>query len=298
MPYAIELPFSLRTLSRPLPYNAMTALHANFFQWLRAADPSQADRLHPPPRASPSDDEPDQPLAAAPQTPLGPATKQPFTVSPIIVPYGQRQRPDHDGAGSLAAVRITLLDDALIEILETGLRKRPYLKLYDDTLELHPGRHIWAESYQRLSRQTDHSDALTLSFDTPTCFRSGRLSHILPEPTRVFGHYLKQWNTFAPPHLHMDEAILTWVTQHIGISNLRLHSDVFRFADSDPTTPSGSARVQIGFIGQVTYHVINHKAAAETSHASLIMWNCLANFAPFCGTGARTPQGMGQTRLR
>lgn len=129
-------------------------------------------------------------------------------------------------------------------------------------------------------------------FTTPTAFSMGqrawgKMLKVFPEPALVFESLARQWETFAPPHLHMSEQHLTprdlsmWCEEHLVVARYQLHTGYLA------TNRFG----QVGFQGMVTYEVKGNLNGPEAQWLTP-----LARFALFGGVGYKTTMGMGQTR--
>ena len=129
-------------------------------------------------------------------------------------------------------------------------------------------------------------------FATPTAFSMGqrtwgKMLKVFPEPALVFESLARQWETFAPPHLHMSEQHLTprdlsmWCEEHLVVARYQLHTGYLA------TNRFG----QVGFQGMVTYEVKGNLNGPEAQWLTP-----LARFALFGGVGYKTTMGMGQAR--
>jgi CRISPR-associated endoribonuclease Cas6 len=105
----------------------------------------------------------------------------------------------------------------------------------------------------------------------------------LPDPVLAFQSWLLRWNAFAPEQLRLNVNTLDLVSAHIAVSRHRIETCAVRF---DRFT-------HIGFVGRVTYHVVKRRLLDDDL---LRRFNILADYAPFCGTGHKTTQGMGHTQ--
>lgn len=198
----------------------------------------------------------------------GGAGPKPFTVSPL----------DEQGE-----FRITLLDDDLYPILLAGLTQRSAARIHANVLPIAAPPEVYARTYEELWRAADRSTRVTLAFDTPASFRSNDMHYTLPDARLVFSSYLTRWNAFAPPDLRVDAAWPEWVEQTVAVTRFRLESREVRFKD----------HVQVGGVGAASYEVIK---STRSTDLALAVFNVLADYAYFCGTGHKTTQGMGQTR--
>jgi CRISPR-associated endoribonuclease Cas6 len=243
MPTSLTL--TLAADNQNLPENCVPALHATFFQWLERGDAQLARRAH---------DERDP---------------KPYTVSPLT------------RDGEIAHFRITLLDDALLPALQTGIAQMPTVRIAWATLELADAPRVAQKSYAQIARDADETPEIVLRFDSPTSFRSHDMHFPLPDPVMVFASYLARWNAFAPAQLQIAETWLEWLQQSVAVTRFDLQSRAVKFTDY----------VQIGCVGTVQYRVMNQ----QIDRGGIAPLNALATYAEFCGTGHKTTQGMGQT---
>ena len=120
--------------------------------------------------------------------------------------------------------------------------------------------------------------SIKLKFLSPTTFRSGGRNLPLPLPHLVFGSLIEGWNSFAP--FAIGSEVKEFIERAVVISGFRLHSELVSIAGGK----------QVGFMGHCTYTV------TEENPFALACLHLLADFAFYCGTGAKTTMGMGQTR--
>lgn len=194
---------------------------------------------------------------------------RPFRVSTLAT---------YDGGASF---RIALLDDALFDPLVDGLRREPFVLDRERRIEIADVPDPIGQTYRDMLAHASTAPRLTLEFLTPTSFHVNGLAYVLPDPMRVFESYWKAWNAFAPANARFNADWLGWAADNIAISRMRLGTGVLRFAEHD----------QIGFVGLVQF-----AAQDRADEAALGVFNTLADFAFYCGTGHKTSQGMGQTR--
>jgi len=137
------------------------------------------------------------------------------------------------------------------------------------------------ESFQGILDAAYNSRQIDLEFITPTVFRSGgKRNNIFPEPTLVIGSYLNKWQALSPVRLDSD---LNSYFDKINIIRYRLESKIWDF---------GSYQ-EVGFTGVCRFEIDKN-----IPDDKVVLINALANFAQFCGTGAKTTMGMGQTWRR
>lgn len=125
---------------------------------------------------------------------------------------------------------------------------------------------------------------LNLRFASPTTFRSHNVHVPLPIPQLMLGHWLEKWNTFAPLRLHPD--VRGFAGQEVAVNRYDLHTEMVQF---------GGATI-IGFVGACSL-TVRHE---DGRHPDALYWrripHLLAAYSFWCGTGHRTPYGLGQTR--
>ena len=218
---------------------------------------------------------------------------KPYTLSPL-----QRERPVGCPSPSLNQPtryywQVSLLDDALTPLFLADLRAGETLTLAGAPLtigdvavricayeELARQTHSWAEQKPKAARYFD------FAFITPVILWRYSLPFPLPDPTLVFQHYLAAWDTFAPRALWLNYNLLDAVEAHLAITDHQLETRTVNLGSGPPKT---------GFLGHATYKMLAwEKLGAEF----LGQLQTLARFAEFCGTGAYTEHGLGQTRLR
>ncbi len=127
--------------------------------------------------------------------------------------------------------------------------------------------------------RSDRSDRVTLEFATATAHRQIHRNILFPLPAQLWGGWLRAWNAFAQPAFEDD--LIARVEQDVALSNYALKTQVVDF---------GEYRAA-GWVGRATFNYFSRERA---------LWrvlNLLADFAFFCGTGYKTTQGMGMTRL-
>ena len=193
---------------------------------------------------------------------------KPFTVSPLSQRNGR------------ASFRVTLLDDNLFPLLSTGIGKRPEVRILHAVLPLEREPLTAYHSYADLAQCARQDKALSLRFDSPTSFRSNEKHYPFPDPVLVFTSYLTRWNAFATDWL-IDESWLEWLRAAVAPSRFQLRSETVRFPHF----------YQVGCVGSVEYRAV----AEVDDDQALQVWNALADYAYYCGTGHKTTQGMGQT---
>lgn len=257
----------LRALNTPAeqPYLGR-ACHAFFLREVARADASLAESLHRSQR------------------------DKGFTVSPVMNGSGSGGQPAIQ-AGHDYWLRVTSLEAGLSgRLLDSVLPHLPrQVQLGPAEFSLgealaQAGDHPWAgqaSAETLLERWLGRSSLpgwLTLEFATPTCSRRIEREWVLPTPAVVFGSYLRAWNAFGRPAFDGDLTRL--IEADVLVSDYRLRTLRLQIGEAEFR----------GWTGQVTYRIFARERGLRA------MLHLLADFAPFCGTGYKTTQGMGQTR--
>lgn len=125
---------------------------------------------------------------------------------------------------------------------------------------------------------------LALSFHSPTSFRRRGNHFPLPVPTNLFHSYLRRWNNFSNIEFEPED-FLDWVEESVIILRHQVQS---------VKTVAGKKGAVTGFTGAIELGLT--KAALIEPEYVQLFW-ALGHFAPYCGTGHKTPFGLGQTRL-
>jgi CRISPR-associated endoribonuclease Cas6 len=197
---------------------------------------------------------------------------KPFTVTPLSRRDGQ------------PCYHFTLLDDALWPPLEAALSDGAQVEIVNQRWPVaEDGQQMEHCSYANLAANAKAETRLTFRFLSPTSFRSQDMHYPLPDPVMAFQSWLLRWNAFAPQDLRLNVNTLDLVAAHVAISRFRLETRAVTF----------DRYTQIGFVGTVSYRIIKRRLLG---HDLIRRLNVLADYAPFCGTGHKTTQGMGQTR--
>jgi len=250
-----------------LPADQGRALAAEFLRWVQARDPSLSVDLH-------RENE-----------------LRPYTIS------GLRGGAPRNGQMTLSPEhplwwRITTLTPPLSQfVLERVLSSLPEsMTLGDQTFDLlppilDPRQHPWAgrTTWDKLAAgaliEARHPPLqIEVQFASPTTFRSQERHQPFPLPGIVFRQWLEKWNAFSP--VTFPKETLAFVENRLVISRYRLESQVVRFGEA----------LFIGFVGRCTYRIL------EDDPYWRRVLHALARYAFFCGTGAKTSFGLGQTR--
>lgn len=133
-------------------------------------------------------------------------------------------------------------------------------------------------SYQQIYEEASVEEQITLTFQSPTAFKHRRKNLLFPLPLNVFQSYWQKWNAFSD--LPLSANLLSWIEDNVAVGAHRLHTKALMFSDFQFH----------GFLGSCRYRVLQNNARYAKE------LNVLADFAFYCGTGAKTTMGMGQTR--
>ncbi|MGQ9546580.1 MAG: CRISPR-associated endoribonuclease Cas6 [Dehalococcoidia bacterium] len=139
---------------------------------------------------------------------------------------------------------------------------------------------LWGgiSSYPEMFDKACAKTAITLLFQSPTTFKHKGRNLPFPLPGVVFNGYLQKWNAFSP--FPLDRSLLSWAEDNLAVEAHHIRTRMTAFDDFQIT----------GFIGTCRYQAINDDAD------KLKALNALADLAFYCGTGAKTTMGLGQTK--
>jgi CRISPR-associated endoribonuclease Cas6 len=236
------------------------AVHALFYTVLQAKLPELAARLHQP------------------------RGELPFSISPLMgCPVRQGYCCLYQG--EKAAFRITFLQEELLTAaISAFFNAAAADKAFDlcgtqvriREVVLSGNKLVSFSSFEKIVAEAQPENTLTFEFASPTCFKSERVQLLFPEPRLVFSSLLRKWNAFSPVKLPAE---LAESFASIKVASFNLRTQLVRF----------SRYKIIGSTGRITYAL-----PKDSSHLAAL--NALADFAFYCGTGAKTTMGMGQTR--
>lgn len=213
---------------------------------------------------------------------------KPFTVSPLQGKFERAGKDLRVFGGSEYSIRLTFLRedvfahfmDATLNAANQPLRLESALFHIDHVVLHHQDSPLCHhQSYEGLFTESAPDRKVRLQFLSPTTFRSGgKRNVVFPDPTLVFGGYLAKWEFFSPIKTNQN---VTGLLERIMVARYKLNTHILHF-DSYRET---------GFEGDCTFEV-----PEDFSHDALRLINTLADFAFYCGTGAKTTMGMGQSR--
>ena len=251
-----------------IPADQGRALSAEFLGWVEARDPAFSAELH-------KENE-----------------LRPYTVSGL---RGGSQR-----GGQMLLLpgrplwwRVTTLTPGLSQLVqEKIIPSLPQTltlgeQVFDLTAAvLDPRQHPWAgqATYQQLAAGEMLSARrparrIQVEFASPTTFHSDGRHQPFPLPRLVFRQWLEKWNKFSP--VTLPQEVTAYAENYLVVSRYRLESQVVKFGQA----------MFIGFAGSCTYTIL------DEDPYWLRVLHTLADFSFYCGSGAKTTFGLGQTRL-
>jgi CRISPR-associated endoribonuclease Cas6 len=235
-------------------------LHAWFLDQVRSQDPALSAYLH------------------------DGQSEKPFTVSRLEGNLENSGRQVLLRSGSSYRWYVTALSQPVAEWMREWLQNPPEIvELHNAPLRINSIRTSHPPTtYQQLWESKPLRSA-TLSFVSPTGFRKKGHHLPLPVPVNVFHSYLRRWNDFSEMPFDTD-AFLKWVDEHIAIA---------RHQVSSVKVAAGKRGSITGFTGEVEFCV---STQGRQNQEFQQLFSALANLAPYCGTGHKTPFGLGQTR--
>ena len=239
------------------------ALHAWFLQQIQRTHPHLSQQLH------------------------DHANEKAFTLSGLngqFIATGQQLRLQQQQTYTWT---ITVLSKPLMDWLAQWLATLPEtLELRDASLQIthadiiHP-----ATTYAQLAQlPCPPRPTLALSFLSPTSFRRKKAHFPLPVPNNLFHSYLRRWNDLSSIPIDPD-SFLEWIDESVIILRHRLESTKVAVGKQGSVT---------GFTGAIEMGL----ARNEGQISEYVDWFYrFGHFAPYCGTGHKTPFGLGQTQL-
>ncbi len=250
-----------------------TAVHGVWFRSLEELDADLSTGLH-----------------------TGGGRPKPFTLSPLTGLPPAREGVHYFPAGQAAQLRVCTLSAALTRRLPDWLNGLPpeleiggthwQVTARCATPAQHP--HAGLTSYLELREQAQARrpapQRWSLEFLSPTAFNGLHHPFPFPLPDSAAVSWLRRWKAFTSdplwpsfPEAEFKEA----ARQHLSIESYTLHTtDVHLHKQSFP-----------GCQGQITYSA--HAMPLSQRQAL----DALFEYAQFCGSGYKTTQGWGQTRL-
>jgi CRISPR-associated endoribonuclease Cas6 len=213
---------------------------------------------------------------------------RPYTASTLQGKFSKAGKGHTVIRGGSYLVRFTFLNDALFAAFLDATLKEAGKTQRLESAEFHIEQVVMGEkefplcghiSYSGLAERAGTEREFRLRFLSPTAFRSaGKRNVIMPDASLVFGSYLARWTKFSP--LKAPEG-LEKVLKGMTLSRYKLQTRILHFTNYQ----------EVGFEGECCFDVTGNPGEER------LKWlNTLADFALYCGTGAKTTMGMGQTR--
>ncbi len=255
-----------------LPQHLGSAIRAEFLGWVQGVDQQAAHDLHA------GDD------------------LRPYTISDLHGTFKAQDGYYQVQKGESAWFRVTCLrareSMLLLNTLLPRLKGRKF-SLQGGKFEVGEeavvGGHPWAkvESAQVLYEryfegEREAPDGLEIEFSAPTSFavRNTQSDLPLPIPELVFDSWLRRWNKFAGVALPRKA---------VSMREAKLALSQYEDLKTHPVQLPDE--LLVGFTGKCRFRVLAKKDAYWTR-----LCNLLADFSFYCGTGAKTAVGLGQTK--
>lgn len=251
-----------------LPMDMGPAIRAEFLNWVGDSDANHSDHLH------------------------DGSDLRPYTVSDLKGSFRAQHGFHLVEAGQSAWFRVTSLRQAETLLLLGSVLPKVEAKVISlgrvsfqvQKAAKEEGDHPWARplSYQSLVNRYfksngPPSDVLEMEFASPTTFHAD--VHVpLPLPENVLGSWLKRWNALSSASLPREVQELTQA--RLALSRYKLETRAVHYEKA----------TWIGFTGHCRFRILSE------DEFWLRLCNLLADFAFYCGTGAKTSFGLGQTR--
>jgi CRISPR-associated endoribonuclease Cas6 len=120
-----------------------------------------------------------------------------------------------------------------------------------------------------------------VEFLSPTTFHLSKTTHLpFPLPESLINSWMRRWQVFAPIALPQED-VIEWARGSLVVSSYSLRTVPAREAE----------RLRIGCAGTMTLRALDMPPYLRAA------MDLLAAYSFFCGSGAHTTQGLGQTRL-
>jgi len=268
MPASVVIELRAQNKSSLLNSNGLI-LHAAWFKGWAALDENTADSLH----------QENQQV-------------KPFTISPLIGLHADSNGVIHFNAGQAAWFRVTTLSDELtIHLHEwlNSLNDHSIVQMVEsrwnvEKISTHSDEHLWAGqiSYEALLQvvQSQLSKRRwTLEFATPMTINGNDFVYPFPSPESLVRSWLNRWQAFAPWIL--PDELPEQAREHLAILNYHLSTETVRMR----------GKKWPGCVGKITFQDMGLSPEMRQT------LEVLMQFSFFCGSGYKTTQGLGQTRL-
>jgi len=214
---------------------------------------------------------------------------KPFTISPLQGKFQRRLDGIKLSADNIYWIRLTFLrEDVFAHFMDAAAKTSSRtLRLNNALLQISgvlttPGSAPFCKctTFESILENASGERSIKMRFLSPAVFRSGGKRNVFfPEPRLLFNSYLAKWQGLSP--VKLENSLGEVVDKGVRITQYKLETRILDF---------GSYR-EIGFEGNCGIEISN-EIAEDTAKAL----NALADFSFYCGTGAKTTMGMGQTR--
>ncbi|MEB3174654.1 MAG: CRISPR-associated endoribonuclease Cas6 [Cyanobacteriota bacterium] len=212
-------------------------------------------------------------------------TEKSFTLSRLDGPLGGDEQSLHLLPDTPYYWRLTLLTRQTVQGCLPWLRRLPAtLTLAGHSFSIEGVEPFLPPATYRQLYERPGAGSVDLSFLSPTSFRRRGHHFPLPVPFNLFHSYLRRWNAFAGEAV-AEAPFLDWVESSARIDRHWLESAV---------VPGGKRGNVTGFVGSITLSL----SPEGSQHSDFRrLFYALTRLAPYCGTGHKTPFGLGQTCL-
>ena len=186
----------------------------------------------------------------------------------------------HFRRGDLYAFRVSFWEDEFLELFARAVLNQD-LSLGGAPFRVKrvsaPGENDMSRSASAPSlRGCQPSGGVSVTFLSPTGFKSGETQRILPEPALFFNSLAMRWRSF------FNDILLERLPEKLFVADFSLKSVAMELK---------KGLVFRGCLGRARYDWKNEQKDVRQALA------CLASFSFFCGVGYKTLQGMGQVRV-
>ncbi len=213
---------------------------------------------------------------------------KPFTVSPLQGKFKRGRDGLYLTTETTCYLRLTFLNSEVFSHFLDGAMKwgnkvveiTP-MAFQVEEISTMPGKVplTKTQNYQNILQSAGSQRKFGLHFLSPTVFRSGgKRNMVFPEPVLVFASYLNRWQAFST--VKLNDSLSSWFDR-ILVTRYKLETEIWDF----------NSYQEVGFTGKCWFEIdkdVPDEIASEI--------NALADFAYFCGTGAKTTMSMGQTK--
>lgn len=176
------------------------------------------------------------------------------------------------------SIDVTTLTERAADNLVQRLAESGGVRLGSNSHPLHRLELVEELYWHDLLDASVPAEEIALECLTPTVFRDGQSTTVLPTPGLIFGHLRAVWSHWAPADLRPD----------LDLASLRIHVPRL-WAETQAWLARRSE--WHGFVGEVTFDL------SKASERERRVLHALALATPFLGMGANTTTGMGVCRV-